>query len=64
MTAKVPEYVVKCFEGYNFYTLDIISNADISNKPGNSIEEIEKFISETYPNNPKFCPDIAAPLLY
>ncbi len=61
MTAKLPEYVVNCFEAAGYDTLDIIADADVSNKPGNSIEEIEKFISETYPNNPKFCRDIAAP---
>lgn len=61
MRAKLPEYVVNCFEAAGYDTLAIIADADVSNKPGNSIEEIEKFISETYPNNPKFCRDIAAP---
>ena len=47
-------YVVKCFIAAGFDTLEVITKMDISNKPGNSIELLEQFISDEYPNNPEY----------
>ena len=54
MKEELPAYVVKCFIAAGFDTLEVIAKMNISNKPGNSIELIEQFISDEYPNNPEY----------
>ena len=60
MKARLPEYVINCFEAAGYDTLAVIADMDVSAQPGNSLDEIEKFIGDTYPNNPKYCRDISA----
>ena len=54
MTEKLPLYVVKCFEAAGFDTLEVIAEMNIGNEPGNSIEQIEHFITDQFPNNPEY----------
>ena len=41
---KLPPYIVNCLKSCRFDEIDVISEMDISEKVGNSIETIEKFI--------------------
>ena len=54
MTEKLPLYVVKCFEAAGFDTLEVIAEMNVSNDAGNSIEQIEHFISEQFPDDPDY----------
>ena len=45
MKRKLPEYIVNCFIASGFDTLAIISEMDISSKPGNSLQQIEEYIT-------------------
>ena len=47
-------YVVKCFEAAGFETLKVIAEMNIGNEPGNSIEQIEHFITDQFPNDPEY----------
>ena len=38
---KLPTYIVNCFKSSGFDEIDVISEMDISEKAGNSIETIE-----------------------
>lgn len=49
LKAKLPDYIVKCFIVAGFDTLDVISQMDVSNVPGNSIELIEEYVSREHP---------------
>ena len=42
MTEKLPLYV----------EIDIIAEMNVGNEPGNSIEQIEQFITEQFPDDP------------
>ena len=55
MKQALPEYVVNCFFAAGYDTTDVITAMDISENPGNSIELIEKYISERYPKDPRYC---------
>ena len=55
MKQALPEYVVNCFFAAGYDTTDVITAMDISDNPGNSIELIEKYISERYPKDPRYC---------
>ena len=46
LKAKLPVYVVNCFLISGFDTQDVVATMDVSNQPGNSIEQIEQFITE------------------
>ncbi len=46
MKDALPSYIVKCFTTAGFDTVEVILKMDVSNEPGNSIEEIEQYISE------------------
>lgn len=46
LKTKLPEYVVNCFLISGFDTQDVVATMDVSNQPGNSIEQIEQFITE------------------
>ena len=50
LSESLPMYVVKCFTAAGFDTIDVISKMDVSTKPGNSIEQIEQYISTEYPD--------------
>lgn len=54
MKEALPSYIVKCFTAAGFDTLEVIAKMDVSDKPGNSIEQIEHFISDEYPNDPEY----------
>ena len=54
MTEKLPLYVVKCFEVAGFDTLEVIAEMNIGNEPGNSIEQIEHFITDQFPDDPEY----------
>ena len=54
MKKSLPSYVVKCFTAAGFDTLEVIAKMDVSDHPGNSIEQIEQFISDEYPNDPEY----------
>ena len=51
MRERLPRYVVNCLLASGFDVADVIMSMDVSDKPGNSIETIEKFIGEHYANN-------------
>ena len=55
MKQALPEYIVNCFFAAGYDTTDVITAMDISDNPGNSIELIEKYISERYPKDPRYC---------
>ena len=55
MKATLPEYVVNCFLAAGYDVTGVITSMDISNNPGNSIELIENYISESYPGDPRYC---------
>ena len=46
LKAKLPAYVVNCFLVSGFDTHEVVTTMDVTNQPGNSIEQIEQFISE------------------
>ena len=54
MTEKLPLYVVKYFEVAGFDTLKVIAEMNIGNEPGNSIEQIEHFIADQFPDDPEY----------
>ena len=54
MTEKLPLYVVKCFEAAGFDTLEVIAEMNVGNEPGNSIEQIEHFITDQFPDDPEY----------
>ena len=66
MRAKLPKYVVNCFEAAGNDTLDVIADMDVSKQPGNNTDEIENFITTTFPNNPNCYryPSANAPLKF
>ena len=54
MQKKLPEYVVHAFVAAGFDTLQDIAAMDVSDSPTNSLSVIERYISEAYPNDPRF----------
>ena len=52
MKRKLPEYIVNCFIASGFDTLAIISEMDISSKPGNSLQQIEEYITAEHSEDP------------
>ena len=51
MKEALPLYVVKCLTAAGFDSLEVIAEMDVSGDSGNSIEQIEQFISEKYPDD-------------
>jgi len=49
---KLPLYIVNCFKLSGFDEINVISEMDISEKSGNSIEKIEKFIQKKFATSP------------
>ena len=54
MKATLPEYVVNCFLAAGYDEFEVITSMDVSSNPGNSIELIEKYISEQNPGDPRY----------
>jgi hypothetical protein len=54
MKKYLPEYIVNCFVAAGYDTLDVIADMDVSDKPGNTLEEIATFIAKEYPGDPRF----------
>lgn len=64
MKKRLPEYVVNSFVAAGYDTLEVISELDVSDKPGNSLEEIEEFITKEHPDDSQFsraCSATSAP---
>ena len=51
LQAKLPRYIVNCFLAAGYDTLELIADVD-----DDCLQEIEQFISEQYPNDPKYTP--------
>ena len=51
MRQRLPQYVVNCLLASGFDVADVIMSMDVSDKPDNLIETIEKFIGEHYADN-------------
>ena len=51
LQAKLPRYIVNCFLAAGYDTLEVIADVD-----DDCLQEIEQFISEQYPNDPKYTP--------
>jgi hypothetical protein len=51
MHERLPQYVVNCLLASGFDVPDVIMSMDVSDKPDNSVETIEKFIGEHYADN-------------
>ena len=58
MQAKLPKYVVNGFLAAGYDTLEIIADLD-----EDSLQEIEQFISENYPHDPKYLPNATSSCL-
>ena len=63
MKEALPEYVVNCFLAAGYDTTEVIT-AMVSKTPGNLIELIEKYISEQYPKDPRYCNNPDSDLLF
>ena len=57
---ELPEYVVESFMVTEYDTLQVISKMDTRNSPGNSLAEIEQFISTKFIDDPHFAHDITS----
>ena len=51
---ELPDYVVESFMATGYDTLQVIAKMDTSRNPGNSLEEIEQFISTEFIEDPHF----------
>ena len=51
---ELPDYVVKSFMATGYDTLQVISKMDTSRNPGNSLQEVEEFISTEFAGDPHF----------
>ena len=51
---KLPEYVAESFMATGYDTLQVISKMDTSDSSGNSLQEIEEFISTELIDDPRF----------
>ena len=51
---ELPEYVAESFMATGYDTLQVISKMDTSDSPGNSLQELEEFISTELIDDPRF----------
>ena len=51
MRERLPTYIVNCFLAAGYDSEEIIISMDVSNRKGNSISEIEKFIERSFPED-------------
>ncbi len=54
MHNKLPPYVVKCLLAAGFDVVEVVASMDISEKPGNTIEAIEKFINQHFSDKDEY----------
>lgn len=54
MKAHLPPYIVNCFLASGYDTFSVISDMDTSDNPGNSLQGMEDFINEQYPDDPLY----------
>ena len=54
MHDKLPPYVVKCMLAAGFDVVEVVTSMDLSDKPGNSINIIEKFINQHFSGNNEY----------
>ena len=64
MQKKLPNYVVSCFLAAGYDTLEVISELDPSDEPGNSIDMIEQYINKEHPENLMCNRSMSAPLKF
>ena len=57
---ELPDYVVESFMATGYDTLQVIAKMDTSRNPGNSLEEIEQFISTEFIEDPHFARGITS----
>ena len=53
MKQRLPEHVVNCFLSIGYGTLAVIAEMHTSSEPGNSLQAMEKFVSNEHPNDHK-----------
>ena len=56
MRQRLPVYVVNCFLAAGYDVPEVISNMDVSENPGNTINKIENFIEKTFPGDCRYYP--------
>ncbi len=54
MEEKLPTYVVNCLKAAGYDVPEVILDMDVSQGPGNTISQIEKFIEKRHPGNPEY----------
>ena len=50
MKDALSSYITKYFTAAGFDTVDVIMKMDVSDDPGNSIEQIQQFIASEHPD--------------
>ena len=51
MRERLPTYIVNCFLAASYDSEEIITSMDVTNRKGNSISEIEKYIERSFPED-------------
>ena len=59
MQKELPSYIVKCFSLAGYDEREVIMSMDTSNKEGNSISIIEKYIDQRHKNDPDVSPGVS-----
>ena len=52
LKGKLPPYVVNCLQAAGYAVPEVIVDMDITQGPGNTITQIEKFIEKRYTGKP------------
>ena len=60
MQKELPSYIVKCFSLAGYDKREVIMSMDTSNKEGNSISIIEKYIDQRHKNDPEVSPGVSS----
>lgn len=60
MQKELPLYIVKCFSLAGYDEKEVIMSMDTSNKEGNSISIIEKYIDQRHKNDPEVSPGVSS----
>ena len=56
MRQRLPVYVVNCLLAAGYDVMEVISNMDVSENPGNTIHKIENFIERNFPDDCRYAP--------
>ena len=56
MRQRLPVYVVNCLLAAGYDVIEVISNMDVSENPGNTINKIENFIEKYFPGDCQYVP--------